>query len=818
MTDATLIPTSTYRLHLTYHFTLDDAAQMVDYTDALGVDWLYASPIQTVPVGATHGYHITDPLTVNPELGGEEALRRLRDKLAGSGRRLVLDIVPNHLAASVDNPWWVEVLAAGPESAYAPVFDIDFDAGPIVLPVLGEPVEQAIAQQSLRIQDGRLAYHDLRLPLAAGTDTTAPLQDVLDAQHYRLHQWQHGETILNWRRFFAVNELVGVRVEDPDVFESTHSAILRWIDEGLVHGLRVDHIDGLADPALYLQTLRDRIGDNHWLVVEKIVEGDEALPTDWPVHGTTGYETGIMLYAWLLDPTGYDQLRQDFWQVSELPDGTAAALPASKLAVLDSLFVAEVNRIAQLLGDVPDPPPVQARVDGVRHLTAHLRGYRTYAPPSGPLTPEDRTAIQQAATAAEQAGALEAVSVAQALMTEEGRDGLLRWQQLSGPAAAKGFEDRLLYRHVALAGLSEVGADAGLLDRLPTSGEIAAAMVRRAGTTPAAGSTTSTHDTKRSEDVRARLAVLAEIPGEFTALLTSVTDHLTGHAPTLDGHTRWLLIQTVLGTLDLVPSGDVDYLQRLQEYATKALREAELHTSHRDPDPAYEQAVSEWLDALLSPGPARDAVSDLVERIALPGACNSLALLLLKIAAPGVADIYRGCEVWDDALVDPDNRRPLDLTRLRGLLDGLDSPQPSEVLERWRDGAVKMHLTRQGLLARRRLPEVFLSTRCDSPAVTGRRADHVVCLHRWASDRGLFAVTEPAGSPTIIALAPRLPLTLAEGAWPLGEVWQDTWISAGAGRYHATNLLTGAEVPINEGRITLADATTTLPVALLELT
>ena len=814
MTRRTAVPTSTYRLHLTHAFTLHDAAALVPHLHALGVDWVYASPIQEVPAGATHGYHVVDPDRVNPELGGEEGLAALRAAADAHDMGLVLDIVPNHMAASPDNPWWADLLARGPASPHARTFDVDFDAGPLVLPVLGTSVEQAIADGDLRVEDGMLVHHELRLPLAPDTDIDAPVEQVLAQQHYALHEWQHGEQILNWRRFFAVNELAGLRVEEPQVFDAVHATILRWVDEGTVDGLRIDHIDGLRDPAGYLETLRDRIGEDRWLVVEKIVESGELLPPGWPVDGTTGYEVNAALQSWLTDPSGHQALRRAFAQQTGVPLGTRARLARSKLAAMDELFVAEVDRIVALLLPVSGGRSEAMLRRGVRYLTAHLHGYRTYVGPEGEPSESDRSAIGAAARAADEAGAPEAVPVAGLLLGDEGRPALLRWQQLTGPAAAKGFEDRLLFRDVALSGLCEVGADAALLDAVWSPDTVTDFLTTRAVRSPLAGTTTSTHDTKRSEDVRARLTALAEVPDAFVDLFEAVS--VGSAADAVDGHARWLLLQTVLATRDLEPGEDpAAHRERLVDSTRKALREAALHTTHRDPNEPYEDAVFAWLDTLLADGPASTQIDGLVERIAVPAACTSLAQVLLKIAAPGVPDVYRGCETWDGSLTDPDNRRPLDVGRLEKLRDRAETLDAEELRDTWQDGAVKALVTQRALRARRDLSAVFLSTRCETPRVDGAAADHVAALRRTASTDGPLGVPEPGTLPSVVALATRLPLALADGGWPIGEVWDDTVVHVGdVGR--VTDVLTDRSLPVVDGRVRLSDAFAILPVALLE--
>ncbi len=816
------VPTSTYRLHLTGDFTLDDAADLVDHIDALGVDWVYLSPIQTVPRGATHGYHVLDPDEINPELGGEEALARLRAAADEHDRGMLLDIVPNHLGASVENPWWRDVLTHGAASAFAHYFDVDFEAGRVVLPVLGGSVEEAIAEGAIRVTDDGvgLQVHETRYPLAPGTDVAAPLATVLEQQAYELTMWREGEARLNWRRFFAVNELAGVRVEDPEVFDAVHRTVLALLADGTIDGLRVDHIDGLSLPGEYVTRLRDAVGPDTWVVVEKIVEldgpgdGIETLPASWPVAGTTGYETGALIQSWLTDTEGHRQLVADFRADTGLTASTVEALPGSELTVTRELFTGEVARIvAELRAGLPDLATTEDELaEAVMELSAHLDGYRTYAPVDGPLSDADQRAIEHAA---ERAGTARAADLGQLLQAPAARPALLRWQQLTGPATAKGFEDRLMFQHVALASLCEVGADAHYMDSPPDAVTSAALLVEQATHAPYAGITTSTHDAKRSEDVRARLLVLAEAPAAFRDTLQTVTTHLA-EGPTVDGHARWLILQAVIGTLGLAPAESLadtptePYRARLAAWTTKALREADLRTGHRDPDEVYEAAVLEWLDRLLSPGPALAAVQDLVGSIALAGATNSLATVVLKIAAAGVPDIYRGCEIWDDSLTDPDNRRPLQVDRLRQVMASLDGATPTELLARWEDGAVKMHVTRAGLHARRDLPEVFLGGTATTPEVAGARADHVCALARTGGE----------DATSVVAVTPRRPLTLAGGDWATGLVWDDTTVAmpAGtAGDSHATELLTGRRVPITEGRVGVADALTDLPVALLRV-
>lgn len=814
------VPTSTYRFHLTHAFTLHDAAGMVAHLDRLGVDWAYASPIQTVPPGATHGYHITDPDRINPELGGEEGLAALHRELATRGRRLLLDVVPNHMAASPANAWWADLLRRGPASEHARTFDVDLGTAeaprPIVLPVLGIPLDQAIAEGAVRVEGQQLVIHDdLRLPLAEGTDPDAPIEAVLDRQHYRLHLWHEGERVLNWRRFFAVNELVALRVEDPAVFDATHRLIARLLADGVLSGIRVDHIDGLADPAAYLHRLRDLAGPDTWLLVEKILDRDERLPAGWPIAGTTGYEVGNAIAQWLLDRDGHHRLVEAFETATDLHGPVGDALPQSKLHVVHALFDAEVAAIGRLLGPV-DGVPAEDAAQVIRLLAAHMEGYRPYVAPDQPIGPADDHRLDAAIRAASVTAGRAAEAVGHALTADAGRPALLRLQQLTGPAAAKGFEDRLLYRHVALSSLCEVGSDAATLDHPWAPAEAAAALVARQADAPDAGTTTSTHDTKRAEDVRAAIHVLAEVPDAFTGLLADL--EAMGGPTGTDAHARWLLAQQAVALLALDRQPPAELLPRLQAYAGKALREAEVATSHADADEAYEAAVEDWLGWLLE-GDALARVTALAEEIRLPGLSNALSALVLKLLAPGVPDVYRGTEVWDDSLVDPDNRRPLDRPVLDAALrrvEGITGTDPGWWLgepfaeavaglrDSWHDGAVKLHVTRTGLHLRRGRPDLFARGAITAPVAHGGAAAHVAALRRDHPEHG-----------GVIAVATRLPHGLAGPAWPVGSAWGDAVLPMDGAPGTVVDALTGRALAVADGHVALAEVLAVLPVALL---
>lgn len=848
-TDPPTLPSSTYRLHLTGAFTLHDAAALVDHVDRLGADWMYASPIQTVPEGATHGYHLLDPDAVNPELGGDDGLAALDAALRTAGRGLLLDIVPNHMAASPANPWWADVLRHGAGSDHATTFDIGFDDptgrlagdGPdavpappgghdptaVVLPVLDadrdRPWPSQVRLDAEADPPAVVVGDGFRLPLAPGTDLDAPLEEVLAAQAYRLLPWPLGSATINWRRFFAVNELVGLRVEDPAVFDATHRMILRLVADGIVGGLRVDHIDGLVDPDGYLQRLRDRVGPAATVLVEKILEQGEPLPP-WPVQGTTGYEVAALICAWQVDPDGLRSLQQSLASRGGPDRPAPAALVEARRWALEALFPAEVARVAGMVaGLLPDghQDPAGTAREGVVALASHLHGYRTYARPVGPLLQADVDRLRAAALAASRAdtasraadaasGATDADSpaaaVAEALLHPDGRPALLRFQQLTGPATAKGFEDRLLYQHVALASLCEVGADPALLDAPPAAADIPRLLAARQVAWPHAGTTTSTHDTKRSEDVRCRIAVLSEVP-DALADLADLLDATRPAPPTEGlGTSRWLLLQTVLGTVGLVEDGPA-LRDRLSAYMAKATEEA----GWPDPDPLV-AVLSADVAALTGGDPdLTAAVNALVERIAIPGMVNSAGLVTLKLLGPGIPDVYRGTEVLDDSLVDPDNRRPLRTDVMAAALTAAEAAMAAEdpalavagLRDRWRDGALKLHVTRAGLHLRRHHAATLLDGPVLAPDVTGPARDHVAALRR----------TPPDGDgPAITAVTTRLPLRLSGAGWPVGPVWGDTHLAADR---PVTDVLTGRRHTPSSGWLALAEVLDVLPVAML---
>jgi (1->4)-alpha-D-glucan 1-alpha-D-glucosylmutase len=719
-------PHSTYRVQLGPRFTFDALAETADYLAALGVGAVYTSPVLQASPGSTHGYDVVDPTRAAEPLGGERGRQALVGKLRSSGLGLVVDIVPNHMGieAPEANPWWWDVLANGPASRWASFFDIDFRAGPLLVPILaddGDGGEAALAD--LRVDGNRLTYHEHSFPIAEGTGDGS-VSEVHARQHYRLVSWRTGSRELNYRRFFDINTLAAVRVEDAEVFAETHAEVLRWVNDGEVQGLRIDHPDGLSDPGGYLDRLR-RHAPKAWIVVEKILAPGERLPVSWPVDGSTGYDALREICGVFVDPAGEEPLT-----------GLSGVGGADALALLEldsrrfaaaSALTAEVHRIAVLL---PEFPAERAR-PAVAEFLSSFHVYRSYLP-------DGRGELEAAASRARRAhpeytDVIEWI-VAHMLGDPQG-ELATRVQQTSGMVMAKGVEDTAFYRYPRLVSLNEVGGDPG---RFGVSlAELHAAMAERESASPATMTTLSTHDTKRSEDVRARISVLSEVPGEFGELVGGLREIAGIAEPTLE----MLAWQTLVGAW---PIG----ADRLSEYLFKAAREAKLRTAWTARDADFEQSISDWVERVTSDSRITGPLGEFVSRIREAGWSNALGQKLLQLAGPGVPDVYQGTECWDDSLVDPDNRRPVDFAVRRELLARLDDGWTPELDS---SGAAKLLLVSKLLRQRRDTPALFTGYRpihAEGPA-----AAHAVAFTRGRGRR-------------MVAVATRLPIGLRRaGGW-----------------------------------------------------
>jgi (1->4)-alpha-D-glucan 1-alpha-D-glucosylmutase len=879
------VPASTYRLQINADFPFARVRERLDYFQRLGVGALYFAPVFQARERSPHGYDVTNPAQFNREVGDQAQFEDLSALTHARGLGILLDIVPNHMAASEANPWWRDILEHGPASLAAGFFDVEWDAphagSRIVLPVLGAELDEVLEKGELQLDvvDGGfvIRYFARSFPVdpntyplilehlenidpalleqarAIGPRSAATVQEqaarrdsglrlkqalrdqvrdfhpgpapylreLIAKQAYRLEYWRTGTRILNYRRFFDVTDLAGVCVEDADVFAVTHSLILELIRSGQIDGVRVDHVDGLRDPAAYLEKLRQAVGDTY-VVVEKILAPEEDLRQSWPVEGTTGYDFCGLIAALYCEPAGLSALTDSYHARTGLPPFADIAYEKKKL-VIEALFAGELGSLAyglqRLAGLCGSELASDTAAALITEVTACLPVYRTYV--TDPVDNRDRAVITSAVNAARTRGpGVPEVwyrFLSDVLMGDGLPDGCERrraefiasWQQFTGPVTAKGLEDTAFYAYHRLIALSEVGAHP---DAIATSaGEFHHIMACRADAWPHTMNASSTHDTKRSEDVRARIQVLTEMPHAWERAVDSWRRIAKQHVVTVAGelqpgvNEQLLIYQTLLGVWPLHERERAELPDRLRGFLQKSAREAKQHSSWLDPDEAYEQALVEFTVAMLADPGFMQTFAPLQQDIAWYGALNSLSQLVIKLAAPGVPDIYQGNESWVYSLVDPDNRRPVDYTALNELLSSLpmepDAASVAAMFDQWQDGRIKMHVTRCGLQLRRSSPELFANGGYQAVTTRGRFSNNVIAFAR----RG-----RRLASDQLMVVAGRYYTRL--GQRPLGPAWGDTALDLPADASPVwRNVLTGE---VTDGR-SLEAVFSTLPFALL---
>jgi len=697
---------STYRLQLCGRsterpFTLADAENLLDYLDELGITHLYLSPVLTATPGSTHGYDVTDPTTVSADLGGAEGLERLAEAAKARGLGLIVDIVPNHLGVERPerNRWWWDVLTRGRDSPFSSYFDIDWSADPsgrIVLPVLGSDADVA----DLAVDGDVLRLGTLAFPIAPGT-TGGAGADVHDRQHYKLIGWRNG--VCGYRRFFSITSLAGLRQEDRAVFDASHTEVLRWFAEGVVDGVRVDHPDGLWNPTEYLVRLREHLGPHAWIVVEKILAVGEPLDPALPVNGSTGYEVLREVGGIFVDPAGAHELTALVETAGFDYSAVPQMLRRLKIEALTTTLVSEMSRLCRVI--VAATGVEHPRLpDAVAALLANVGVYRSdYLNLSAVLS------VAIANTVAAQPELTAPLEVVSAALACDSGEPSARLQQLCGAMTAKAVEDCYFYRDARLVSLNEVG---GQPDAFGVSAaEFHRSAQMRARLWPQTMTTLSTHDTKRGEDVRARIGVLSQVPSLWAEFVTRSEKT----APSPDTLTGLFLWQNVFGVWPADGAVTPTFRDRLHRYAEKAIREAAWHTSWIDPDTGFEGAVHAWLDAVLD-SPVAAELSELVTRLEPHAHNDALGQKLLALTVPGIPDVYQGTELWEDSLVDPDNRRRVDYWRRRAELDLLEHP--------------KIRVVSAALHARRQRPDAFASGAHLPVLAAGSAAEHIVAFRR----------------------------------------------------------------------------------------
>ncbi|ROR74301.1 malto-oligosyltrehalose synthase [Bogoriella caseilytica] len=798
-------PVSTYRLQLTPDFGFGPAAELLPYLDSLGVTDLYLSPVLQAAPDSQHGYDVVDHSRIRAEFGGREGLETLAAAAHARDMGLVVDIVPNHMTAPVPaflNPAWWSFLRDGPDSPYRHWFDADL---PTLVPVLGAPVDEVLASGELELthevvpgEERRgaqpvLRYHEHVLPVREGTEHLA-LPDLLVAQHHRPAWWRVGDEELSYRRFFDVTTLVGLRMEDERVFEATHALLFELFDAGVIDGFRVDHPDGMADPREYFRRLHDRTG-GAWVVAEKILEGEEHLPEDWPVAGTTGYDLAWRLHGLQVDPAGAEPLAALARDLGATTEAVPVLAERAKREIIDGSLRAELTRLTSAVRAVlsengqRDHTTSAVRACLIELLVTFPR-YRAYVVPGEPIPTESREIIGACADRARECvsevhrptlDAVLAVILGDGLDSPAAGEAIIRFQQVCGALTAKGVEDTSFYRWTTLTSLCEVGAAP---ERFGVDIEEVHAWARRTTAThPATMTAGSTHDTKRGEDVRARLSVLAGDAEAWVALIRRLRGD--DRPASLDGAAENLLWQTLVGTWG--PSGPIE-LERIHDYLRKAVREQKSWTTWTSPDEAAEQDLFRYASDLLSDPRVRAELSAWHAEHAQDIRRAVLSTKLAQLTMPGVADIYRGTEVVETALVDPDNRLPVDFAALATALSEVDAEQEPagwSALD-----LEKLRLTAAALRLRRRHAAAFVG-----PAST--------YLPLPSSSGTLLAYARgDAGGPQAVVLATRLrapepdaSVVLPDGPW--------------------RNLLRPGSAPW-QGNVTVGEVLDASPVALLE--
>jgi len=795
--------TATYRLQLHADFPFSSAEEQVPYLASLGVSHLYLSPVLQAAAGSTHGYDVVDHTRVSEELGGEKGLLSLADLAHEHGLGLVVDVVPNHMAfvapEHANAPLW-QVLRDGRDAETAEWFDIDWKSGGgrIGLPILGGTLQEALEAGDLELgeHDGQpvVTYFDHVFPVALGTED-GEVGDVLARQHYQLANWRDSDTMLNYRRFFNIAELIAVRVEVPEVFDATHRLLLDLNHRGVIDGFRIDHPDGLADPEGYLHRLREATLPGTHIWVEKILEGTERLPASWACDGTTGYDAMAAVSTALVDPTTAEVLDHTWRKAGGEPD-VEHVIARAKRQVVDELLGAEVQRLTRRAREVlPDADPERLHRAVVEILVAG-EVYRAYVHPDKRLSPLARSRLQAAydgAVAARPELADELGHLLELAMAGQGTDDTgdsddaaddfaIRLQQTWGPVMAKGVEDTTFYRWNRLVALNEVGGNpSALADAGP--GALHSWATAQQQSWPLGMTTLSTHDTKRSEDVRSRLLAVAG-DGESWRRCSTVFAE-AADASGVDRPTAHMLWQTLVGVGEISP-------ERLYGYLEKALREAKEHTAWVDGDEEYESRVAALADRAVAPGPLRDVVEQAQRVNQEAMRATVLATKLLQLLLPGVPDVYQGCEIVNLSLVDPDNRREVDYGDRARRLSGLDEEAPGQAAA----GAGSRDLDDEKLLVTSRA----LRLRREQPDLFGEEASYEPL--RSSSEHALGFVR----TGRVACVVTRAPHRLLHG-----DGWGRATVDLPEGTWH--DLLTGRRH--EGGEIGCADLLERLPVALL---
>ncbi len=811
---------------MTDNFGFEQCAKIVPYLYKLGISHIYFSPFLQAESGSKSGYDMVDSQNINIELGGEKGLENLSEEIKPYMGQ-ILDIVPNHLSIQSDkNKLWNDVLKYGRKSQYGHFFDINW--GPpqkkltnkVLLAVLGEHYENELKNRNIQIKrindDFFATYYSFSFPIndasaekiKKGTiDETDKeiekvnndaqlLDEVLNNQFYFLSHWEAADQEINYRRFFTINHLLGLRIEEEDVFEYTHKLIFEMLEEGQLDGVRIDHIDGLRDPAEYLNRIK-RKAPEKWIITEKILGPEEPLPKKWPIHGTTGYDFLNAVNGLFVNPSAREPLSNLYRQLTGETRQFNEMLYKKKLLTLQKSFGGETKRLIKILEEISMSHEkyrdltIGELEEGLSIIIGYFPVYRTYINNlNKDIDPKDRNIIEQTISLSREKNPQVHQIVWDFfgdLLTAKmkGREELefiLRFQQLTGPVMAKGAEDTAFYCYNDLISLNEVGGSPG---RFGTSiEEFHSFCSRMQADWPMTMLTTSTHDTKRGEDVRMRINMISDVPGQWQDNVKQWYEqnkkYHTGNLP--NANTEYFLYQTLLGCWPIE-------INRLKEYMIKAAREEKVHTSWTKVKGKYEEALESFIENICKDNEFINSLESFISLILKPARISSLSQILIKYTAPGIPDLYQGAELWEIVLVDPDNRRAIDYEFRQNIFTQMEKMSSKEALEHLDTGLTKMFVLHQCLKVRRENQECFGADSSYTPLeISGAKAGNIIGFRR---------------NERIITIAPRLLLGLQND-------WQDTLLKLPAGRW--TNVFSSQTF---ENVIEIKNLLSDFPLALL---
>ena len=806
------VPVSTYRIQLHSDFTLEDLGEILEYLHELEISTIYASPVFKARQGSTHGYDVLDPYTINPEIGNLEQFRKIIEILKQKHMNWLQDIVPNHMAFDGGNPWLRDIFELGPESEHYRYFDINWkESGKLMAPFLGASLEEVLENKELQIkfhEDGfSWNYYSHNYPLSAqsypsilesagernwlgkfgnfsGNDiqwedlktgffrevrgnmglrdqiksaleeinsSSDRIKAILDLQFFRPVHWKKTEEEINYRRFFTINDLICLRAEDQKVLESYHYYVKELCEQGLISGLRIDHIDGLFNPAGYLRELRKFIDPELYIVVEKIQEAEEEVPADWPTQGSTGYDFLAQVNQLFTMKASDAEFSRAYGEIAPEFSDYSALVFKKKLFVLKEKMGGELDNLVNQL-QTNDLLPEEGKDTGADYkealavFLASFPVYRIY-PEAFPLSSAEKrilqttydTAVKNSGDREKELEYLRSLFLGEA---EKDREKMLeflrRSQQFTGPLAAKGVEDTAFYIYNRLISHNEVGDSPGIFGINAES--FHEKMQQRQAGFPLSLNATATHDTKRGEDARMRINVLSELPGEWFEKVKEwqqLNASLKKKPGVPDANEEYFIYQSILGSFPFEKEEVREFIPRLKEYLQKALREAKLHTSWAEPDEYYETAVLDFAQAIPEQKEFLNSFKAFREKVAYYGAIKSLGQTLIKVTAPGIPDVYQGTEFWDLSFVDPDNRRPVDYNSRKTILTEFKHFEVynlknnlKELKANYQDGKIKMYLLYKALELRKAYQDLFIKGEYIPLKITGENAEKMIAFAR----------------------------------------------------------------------------------------